>query len=190
MPTRVRFTTADIEALPDRLDDLRYELIEGELLVVKQPHWDHQLVGVMLSAALAEWSLRTGLGVPNSAPGVIFSPEDDVAPDVVWISHGRLAQGLGADGKLHAAPELVVEILSPGATNEQRDRQTKPKLYAQQGVDEYWLIDWRARTVEVFRRTGETLAATGTLTSADTLTSPLLPGFAYPVAALWRLLRP
>ena len=57
MPTSVRFTTADLEALPDRLDDTRYELIDGELCVARQPHWEHQLVGVMLSAALVEWSL-------------------------------------------------------------------------------------------------------------------------------------
>jgi Uma2 family endonuclease len=110
-----------VEALPERLDDIRYEVIEGELSVAKQPPWDHQLIGVMLSGALLDWSLRTGLGVPNAAPGLIFSPEDAVAPDVVWISHTRLDQGLGQDGKLHAAPELVVAVLSPGSTNERRD---------------------------------------------------------------------
>lgn len=62
------------------------------------------MTGVVLSAALLEWSLRTGLGVPNNAPGVIFSPEDGVAPDVVWIGRARLERGLGADGKLHATP--------------------------------------------------------------------------------------
>lgn len=189
MSTRARFTTADLEALPDRLDDTRYELIEGELSVAKQPHWDHQLVGLVLGAALLAWSEQTGLGLPNTAPGVIFSPEDDVAPDLIWISHARLARGLDTAGKLRAAPELVVEILSPGPTNERRDRQAKPKLYGQEGVDEYWLIDWRARTVTVFRRDGEALESVATLTTPDRLTSPLLPGFAYPVADLWRLIR-
>ena len=189
MRPALRFTTADVEALPDRLDDARYELIEGELSVAKQPHWDHQLIGVMLSGALLDWSLRTGLGVPNAAPGLIFSPEDDVAPDVVWISHARLDQGLGEDGKLHAAPELVVEVLSPGSTNERRDRGAKRKLYALEGVAEYWIVDWRARTVEVYRRTEDALELAATLTDGDTLTSPLLPGFAYPVANLWRLVR-
>ncbi len=189
MPTSVRFTTADLEALPDRLDDTRYELIDGELCVAKQPHWEHQLAGVMLSAALVEWSLQTGHGVPNAAPGLIFSPEDDVAPDVIWISHARLAQGLGDDGKLHAAPELVVEILSPGSTNERRDRQIKLKLYARVGVEEYWIVDWRARAVEVYRRASDRLEPVATLTGAELLTSPLLPGFTYPVSDLWRLSR-
>ncbi len=38
MSTNVRLTTRDLEALPDRLDDTRYELIDGQLLVSKQPH--------------------------------------------------------------------------------------------------------------------------------------------------------
>jgi len=90
MHPALRFTTADVEALPDPLDDRRYELIDGELWLAKQPHWEHQLTGVTLGAALLDWSLQSGLGVPNAAPGLIFSPEDAVAPDVVWISHERL----------------------------------------------------------------------------------------------------
>ncbi len=187
MPSGLRFTVADVEALPDRLDDTRYELIDGELFVARQPHWNHQLIGSVLGAALLDWSLQTGLGVANTALGLIFSPEDAVAPDLVWISRARLDRGLGDDGKLHAAPELVVEILSPGATNERRDRGAKLKLYAREGVEEYWIVGWRARTVEVYRRAGDRLELAATLTAADTLTSPLLPGFRYPVGDLWRL---
>lgn len=61
----------------------------------------------------------------NVAPGVIFTPEDAVAPDVIWVSRARRA-GIGAgDGKLHGAPELMIEVLSPGDTNEQCDREAK-----------------------------------------------------------------
>jgi Uma2 family endonuclease len=93
--------------------------------------------------------------------------------------------GLRPDGKLYAAPELAVEILSPGSTNERRDRELKLKLYAREGVEEYWLVDWRERTVVVYRRAGAELQAVLTLTNADALTSPLLPGFACPVRDLW-----
>ena len=185
MSRAVRFTTADLEALPDRLDDTRYELIDGELLVAKQPPWGHQFASLALGAALLAWSRQTRRGIANTAPGIIFSPEDDVAPDVIWISRERRAQGLRPDGKLYAAPELVVEVLSPGSTNERRDRELKLKLYAREGVDEYWLLDWRARTVAVYRRAGDDLQLAQTLTDADALSSPLLPGFAYPVSELW-----
>lgn len=185
MSTPVRFTIADVEALPDPLDDTRYEVIDGELFVSRQPHWEHQFAGAALYAALQGWSRQSRRGVANAAPGVIFSPESGVAPDVVWISRERRARGLGDDGKLYIAPELVVEILSPGTTNERRDREVKPKLYAREGVDEYWLVDWRARTVAVYRRIGDRLQLAEILTDDETLTSPLLPGFACPVRDLW-----
>jgi Uma2 family endonuclease len=85
---------------------------------------------------------------------------------------------------LHAAPELVVEILSPGATNERRDREAKLKLYSRRGVLEYWIVDWRAQQVEVYRREELALRLGATLYPADVLQSPLLPGFACQVATL------
>lgn len=186
MQTAPRFTIADVEVLPDRLDDTRYEVIEGELHVAHQPHWEHQRVSLELGAALRDWSRRTGRGVANVAPGVIFAVDEGVAPDLVWIGHARLERGLGDDGKLHAAPELVVELLASGTANERRDRETKLKLYARWGVEEYWIVAWRARALEVYRRAGGRLALAATLAEADTLTSPLLPGFALPLADLWR----
>jgi Uma2 family endonuclease len=116
---------------------------------------------------------------------VIFAEDDDVAPDVVWISHDRLATALGADGKLHAAPELVLEVISPGLANQQRDRQTKLKLYSRRGVREYWIVDWQQPQVEVYRRTEAELALVATLYRTDTLQSPLLPGFSCQVTALF-----
>ncbi len=185
MTTAVRFTVDDLEALPDPLDDTRYELIDGGLLVAHQPHWEHQFANLALGSALHIWSVQTRLGVANLAPGVIFSPEDGVAPDLVWISLERRAQGLRPDGKLYVAPELAVEILSPGGTNERRDRDLKRKLYAREGVEEYWLLDYHERQVEIYRRVGDSLEAVATLTDADELTSPLLPGFAFSVRELW-----
>jgi Uma2 family endonuclease len=116
---------------------------------------------------------------------MIFAEDNDVAPDVVWISHGRLATALGEDGKLHSAPELVVEVLSPGLVNQQRDGQAKLKLYSRRGVQEYWIVDWQQQQVEVYRRVQAELMLATTLYRADTLQSPLLPGFSCQVAALF-----
>jgi hypothetical protein len=55
---------------------------------------------VKFLAALESWSVQTGAGEANLAPGVIFVDDDDVAPDVVWISHARRATALGPDGHL------------------------------------------------------------------------------------------
>jgi Uma2 family endonuclease len=108
-----------------------------------------------------------------------------VAPDLAWVSTERLGTVLAPDGKFHAAPDLVVEVLSPGSTNERRDREVKLKLYARRGVREYWIVDWRRRQVEVFRREDSTLGLIATLLEGDTLHSPMLPGFALPLEELF-----
>ena len=184
MSTSLRYTSADLEALPD-IEGVRYEIIDGELFVSKQPRWHHQYTGLRISIALELWNDRSGLGVTNVAPGLIFAEDEDVAPDVVWISHARLAEVLDDGGHLRAAPELVVEVLSPGSRNERRDRELKLKLYSRQGVQEYWIVDWRLRTVQVYRRAQARLRLVATLAGEDEITSPLLPGFSCPLQTLW-----
>jgi Uma2 family endonuclease len=179
----LRWTSADLAVLPD--DGKRYEIVDGELYMSRQPHWHHQRACGKIFAALEIWSTQIGTGEANLAPGVIFAEDDDVAPDVVWISHSRRATALRPDGHLHAAPELVVEILSPGTLNERRDREAKLKLYSRRGVLEYWIVDWRTQQVEVHQRENLALRLVATLYPADTLTSPLLPGFACEVASLF-----
>src|SRR5436853_1537629 len=183
MRTAPRWTSADLEVLPD--DGKRYEIIDGELYMSRQPHWHHQRACGKIFAALETWSVQTGVGEANLAPGVIFADDDDVAPDVVWLSHTRRAAALGPDGHLHTAPELVIEVLSPGSTNERRDREAKLKLYSRRGVLEYWIVDWQKRCLETYRRERAILTLTATLYEADLLESPLLPGFYCQVSQLF-----
>ncbi|GAB4580942.1 MAG: Uma2 family endonuclease [Anaerolineales bacterium] len=180
---RTRWTSADLDLLPE--NGLRYEIIDGELFMTKMPHWEHQRTCGKIFRALDEWSQKTNLGQASLNPGVIFSETDDVVPDVVWISHERLEALLDEAGHLTGAPELAIEVLSPGVMNERRDRQAKLKLYEMQGVREYWIVNWRLREVEVFRRDGARLLLVGKLLTEDTLTSPLLPGFACLVTDLF-----
>lgn len=185
MVTMKRWTIADVERIPQPLDDTRYELIAGDLYVSTQPDWRHQFIGGRIDAALNAWSDRSGAGIAVSAPGVIFSPEDAVAPDVVWIRTARLRTVLRDDGKLHAAPDLMVEILSPGKRNQQRDRVKKLALYAKWGVLEYWIVDWRGRQIEVYRREHTELRPLGVWAEHDSAASPHLPGFMIRVSELF-----
>jgi len=187
MASSIRWTSADLEALPD--DGKRYEIIDGDLYASKQPHYFHQLVCNRLSARLQNWCDQTKTGQTTQAAGIIFAEDDDVAPDVIWISNERLAMTLEADGKLHGAPELVIEVLSPGAKNEERDREAKLKLYSRRGVSEYWMVDWRKRVIEVYRREEAQLRLGYTLYEQDTLTTLLLPDFSYPMDALFEGIR-
>lgn len=116
----LHWTIHDLEFLPD--DGNRYEIIDGELYVAKQPDWEHQLVSGNIYDVLKAWNRQTKAGKANFTPGIIFTDDTNVVPDIVWISRERLKTALQKDGKLHASPELVVEVLSPGIANERRDR--------------------------------------------------------------------
>lgn len=177
------WTSKDLELLAD--ESKRYEIVSGELFVSKQPHLNHQLVCGEIFEALQLWSRRTKAGLAIFAPGVIFADDDDVVPDVVWISREGLAGASRPDGKLHHAPELVVEVLSPGNTNERRDRELKLKLYSRRGAMEYWIVNWQKRYIEVYRREEATLKLYSTLYEKDALESPLLPGFTQKVSQVF-----
>ncbi len=183
MHQSTRWQSADLQLLPDNGN--RYEIIDGELLVTRAPHWDHQNAILNLSVALVTWSRSTGLGRVSVAPGLVFTDDDNVIPDLVWISNDRLERVLDESGHLLAAPELVVEVLSAGTDNERRDREVKRKLYAIRGVQEYWIIDWRRQQIEIFRRDNNGLSLVATLFSSDVLSSPLLPNFQQSVAEVF-----
>ena len=92
-------------------------------------------------------------------------------------SYGTTQEWRGEDGKLHAAPDLMVEVLSPGRSNTNRDRQVQLELYSRWGVPEYWIINWQQRVMDVYRRREGELRHVKRLHAEDTLESPLLPGF-------------
>ncbi|HZQ98025.1 MAG TPA: Uma2 family endonuclease [Chloroflexota bacterium] len=185
MSVRERLTIADLAHIPDPVDDTRYELIDGELHVSTQPSWEHQYTTIQFGGALREWDRRAGLGIILPAPGVIFAEDEAVAPDLVWVRRERFAHLVGDDHKLHAAPDLVVEVLSPGRRNRERDLEVKLDLYSRRGVEEYWIADWVDRSVQVHRRREARLRLELTLRQGDRLTSPLLPGFEADVGELF-----
>jgi Uma2 family endonuclease len=164
MPTAFRFTSKDLEAMP-QFEGVRYEIIDGEMFVSTAPHWHHQFVADGIVSPLRIWSSTNHLGVTVTAPGLVFADDQDVIPDLIWISRERLAYGQDAAGHFTIAPELVVEVLSVGSDGECRDREIKLRLYSRRGESALQLI--------------------GTLISDDTRISPLLPVFPCPIASLW-----
>jgi Uma2 family endonuclease len=189
MATTRLFTVDDLANMPD--DGQRYEVIEGELYVTAAPSDEHQGIVTTLTVALGTWQRSDGGGRLRPGIGLIFSRHDGVIPDLVWAAPDQLPGILinpatgERDGKWHQAPALVVEVLSPGRANAERDRETKLTLYSRRGVREYWIVDPVAQVVEVYRRRDGALILVATLLSDETLTSPLLPSFALPVADLF-----
>jgi len=181
--TSLRWTSADLALLPE--DGKRYEIIDGELFVTRAPHWQHQKVCGRLFTVLDMWSISCGLGYAVIGAGVIFGDNDDVIPDVVWVSKARYNSLIDQAGHLLGAPELVIEVLSAGKENERRDREVKLKLYSSRGVLEYWIGDWRTQQIEVYRRENGVLKLQMTLYATDSLTSPLLPQFVCPLQQIF-----
>ena len=182
---KLRWTTADLELLA--ADEWKhYEIIDGELFVTRAPHLRHQAVIRNICNELGNWSDETQLGEAFPTPGIIFSDADNVIPDAVWISVGRMERFIDEAGHFTGAPELIVEVLSPGAMNERRDREAKLKLYSSQGVEEYWIVSRELQQVEVYRRENAVLKRAATYTAQDTITSPILPRFGCLVERFFR----
>jgi Uma2 family endonuclease len=103
---------------------------------------------------------------------VLFSDLDVVEPDLLYISRERA--GVLTDKHVRGAPDLVVEILSPGTRK--TDETIKRKLYERSDVLEYWVADPELDTIKIYRRSGDRFAELS-VEHNDTLTTPLLPAF-------------
>jgi Uma2 family endonuclease len=173
---KVRWTTTDLDLLA--ADEWKhYEIIDGELFVTRAPHLRHQSVIRNICNELSRWSEETQLGEAFPTPSIIFSDADNVIPDAIWISVERMERFTDDAGHFTGAPELIVEVLSPGAINQRRDREAKLKLYSSQGVEEYWIVSRELQQVEVYHRANAVLKRAATYNAQDTIASPILPGF-------------
>jgi Uma2 family endonuclease len=181
--TAIRLTNADVESMPD--DGNRYELIDGELYVSAAPSAFHQIILANIIVAFADYLRQRPIGRIAPGVGVIFDDYNGVIPDLVFATSKKMTRAL-ADGRFRAAPEIVIEILSPGTSNIRRDRHVKLSLYEARGVTEYWIVDPKNRRIEINRRNdaGE-LAADRKLGEHDELTSSLLPSFRVSVDRLF-----
>jgi Uma2 family endonuclease len=167
-------TINDLEAIPYD-ESNRYELIEGELYVSCAPGIPHQLVLHNLDRKLGNYLEQNPIGKLVPGPGVVFNKYNSVIPDIVFVSNERW-RTIVAKSRFNAAPDLVIEILSPDSSNRSRDLKLKHKVYAKFGVPEYWVVDTWARSVSVFRLADNSLEEVATLRQKDQLESPLFPG--------------
>jgi len=175
-------TVDDLDAMPE--DGNRYEVMEGELFVSRAPGLPHQLVAGNIHYQLRTYLENNPIGRVIATPGLVLSPYSGVIPDLVFYSHAR-GEEIIANDRLNAAPEIVIEILSPGSENISRDRIAKRQLYARHDVSEYWIVDSENRSVEVYRLANQCLELAALLGIDDEVTSPSLPGFACPLLKIF-----
>jgi len=172
-PRQGQWTYDDYTALPD--DGKRYEVVNGVLYMAPSPSGAHQDAALRFAHYLLVNVEFAGLGKVRVAPfDVVLSPKNVVQPDVLVILNANLEKV--QDLCMIGAPDLVVEIASPGTAI--HDRNKKYYAYAQAEVPEYWIADPGTQTVEVLVLEASEYYSLGVFRGQETLPSRVAPGIA------------
>jgi Uma2 family endonuclease len=144
MAAPIYYTAEMVRAFPD--DGNTYELVYGELLVSPAPRPWHEEVAGRLYEALREYVRSEPVGhVFGSRSDISWGPDTLVQPDVFVVP---LEQARSLEWALICNLLLTVEVLSPSSVR--ADRFTKRRLYQEQAIPLYWIVDAEERQVEVW----------------------------------------
>lgn len=183
MVTRLQrhLTARDLDDLPHEWDTL-YELIGGVLHLSRRPSRRHQRIIATIVMEIGP-AVRAAGGDVLPEPGVVWEEdgEDNVSPDVAVVLSAERNQG----AKLSVCPEIVIEVLSPGEENRERDLGAKRELYWRRGAKEYWVLDPEERCLIRLVR-GDAGWIEQRVPESGRVTTPLLPG--WPGASISALL--
>ncbi len=159
----------------------RYELVEGELLTMSPGSEEHGAVIINLALPLAQHVKSHNLGRVYAAETgfkLESDPDTVLAPDIAFIK----AERLGALSKSYrlGAPDLAVEVISPGESKNKIEKKTERWLQA--GASAVWLVNPQTRTVSVCRLN----TATKLLSEKDLLTGDdIVREFRCPVSEIF-----
>jgi Uma2 family endonuclease len=137
-----------------------------------------------LQIAFADYLKTNPIGIIVPGPGMILSDYDAVIPDICFVRNERWDEVVTGE-KFTRAVDLVIEIISPGKENRNRDLTVKRQLYAKYGVKEYWIVDSENLSVLIFRLQEQTLEEIVVLSADEEIISPLLPEFQLQVKAIF-----
>jgi Uma2 family endonuclease len=184
MPVVEPMTAAEYLDVWDQGEYRWAQLVGGEL-IMDPPKLPHQLICVEILHELELWKrAESGRGVVSIPLAVGIGEHDVYQPDIVFYRSDRVP---GRDaGPPYTVPDLAVEVRSPSTWR--YDIGAKKAGYERAGLPELWLVDSAADEILVFRRSradAPVFDVALELTRDDVLTSPLLPGFALTVAAIF-----
>jgi len=183
MPVAQRMTADEYIAL-EQPEWPRTWLVDGEI-VVNQPALKHQVLHGRLFGAVEQWVRGAeGRGLAVLPLDVLLDDRNVYAPDLLWYRAER-APAI-ATKPPYVVPDLAAEVRSPSTWR--YDIGTKKTVYEREGLPELWLVDSDAAVLLVFRRSAASAPSFDVALELDTgatLTSPLLPGFALDVGALF-----
>lgn len=181
-PTHARMAHAHLERLDaeDKLDEgLRYEVLNGELVIRGASPARHAETVAVLAQYFCNWTMTHG-GRAFAGPGLEIG-DHQLVPDLAFIGRERIDE-VDEDG-FHVAPDLVVEVTSPGTRS--LDLHERRDLYDRLGVPEYWVVDLAREAVLVHRRDASGTYQVTELASG-TVSTELAAGLEVPVAELLR----
>jgi Uma2 family endonuclease len=175
-------TYEDYVQFPD--DGKRHEIIEGDHYMTPAPRTKHQRISVNLASAMSTFAKPHKLGLVFTAPcDVVFSDENIVQPDLLFVSAARAA--IVTEDNVQGVPDIIIEILSE--STRRKDEVTKRKLYERFGVPEYWIVDPELEIVKIFKLAHQKYGRALELSKEanDVLTTEFLPGFRLPVTDIF-----
>lgn len=142
--TEKMYTYEDYRKLPEGAP---YQLIGGRMIMTPAPSTYHQIISMKLEVKLAVFVMEKDLGLVLDAPIDVYLEETETyQPDIIFIARDRLA--IIEPDKINGAPDLVVEILSPGTAY--YDLRKKFKIYEKNCVKEYWIVDPEEKSIEIY----------------------------------------
>jgi Uma2 family endonuclease len=166
-------TAEELMNLPD--DDLRHELINGELITMPLPKAPHGRAANRLGAPLTQFVLDRDLGevlIGDVGYQLTWNPDTALGPDISFMSKQRLKEMGEVEGYWQGPPDLAVEVLSPGDRCGKVNK--KISLWLGSGTKQVWIVDPKHRTVTIYRSEVDTTTFSG----ADYLEAEdLFPGF-------------
>lgn len=145
-----RRLTIEEYARLDEPDDVRSELVRGRLVREPRPGAPHGRSQTRLARLLDGFAEEHDLGLVLTDVGVVIDERAPTVrgPDVLFVSRHRLSGPL-PDGFLDVAPDLAVEIVSPG--NTASGIQEKVLEYLDAGTRLVWVVDPGSRTATIYR---------------------------------------
>jgi Uma2 family endonuclease len=161
----------------------RYQLIEGDLYTAPAPNRFHQDISRNLQGALDRYLETNPIGILYDAPFDVYLTETDVfQPDLIVVLNAN--RSILTDAGAEGPPDFVIEILSP--KTRKLDLVNKKRVYARLGVKELWIIDPEPGTIAIHRFEQNPAEPVSILYPADTIDTPILPGFSMKVSAIFR----
>lgn len=180
MPPRPPMT---LEEWADMEEDEPGELVDGQLVEDEMPEPDHEVIVSWLIEALRRWVIARGGFVFGSELKIAVSPRRGRKPDVsVYLPGGPFPR---RHGLVRVPPAIMVEVISAAPRDARRDRIEKADDYSAFGVRYYWLIDPRARILEIFALNAERQYTRVTAAAEGTIEVPGCPEMKLDLDAMW-----